>query len=245
MILSPEVLIDWIMTRKDQLVVAWTPQIEKASSWRSPFAAALADELHTAMITTMTQGGAAAQFLKLVVQSNTGLEPATERAMVQRFYGVTLKLAQASMRKRDFDRSSAIMPLRRTWCVNDGRTDPEHLALDGVILPCDHPFWERWSPPLGMDCRCDKVAMTMRELDHSGLSITSPDELAWREERLSSSWPQEFEPLLDFRLPSPTVEASPTSDRIHQTELQGDVWDAVLRATSREDLSHQLKKMGF
>lgn len=31
---------------------------------------------------------------------------------------------------------------------------PEHLALDGVTLPPDHPFWETWSPPNGWGCSC-------------------------------------------------------------------------------------------
>ncbi|TNJ40486.1 phage minor head protein [Phaeobacter sp. B1627] len=31
---------------------------------------------------------------------------------------------------------------------------PEHLALDGLILPADHPFWMVWFPPNGWGCSC-------------------------------------------------------------------------------------------
>lgn len=31
---------------------------------------------------------------------------------------------------------------------------PEHLALDGLILPADHPFWMIWFPPNGWGCSC-------------------------------------------------------------------------------------------
>ncbi len=31
---------------------------------------------------------------------------------------------------------------------------PEHLALDGLILPSDHPFWAIWFPPNGWGCSC-------------------------------------------------------------------------------------------
>lgn len=31
---------------------------------------------------------------------------------------------------------------------------PEHLALDGLILPADHPFWSIWFPPNGWGCSC-------------------------------------------------------------------------------------------
>jgi hypothetical protein len=38
--------------------------------------------------------------------------------------------------------------------VNDSRTRPSHLALDGVIRPVGDPFWNTHSPPLGHRCRC-------------------------------------------------------------------------------------------
>ena len=244
MILPADHLTEWVANREDQLLFAWMPQIEKSTSGETAFAEALVGELHSAMVATMRHGGDGGKFLKLIAESNTGLDPAIERAVARRFYSVTLKLARASSRKREFDRGSAFMPLRRTSCVKDDKTDPGHLALDGVVLPCDHPFWERWSPPLGMDCRCDKVAMTRRDLERSKLVITSEDELAWREERLSSSWPKEFEPLLDFRSPSPTVDVSLSTDRIHKGGTHdGDVWEAVLEATSLEDLGQRMKRM--
>lgn len=31
---------------------------------------------------------------------------------------------------------------------------PEHLALDGLILEADHPFWAVWFPPNGWGCSC-------------------------------------------------------------------------------------------
>lgn len=31
---------------------------------------------------------------------------------------------------------------------------PEHLALDGLILEADHPFWAIWFPPNGWGCSC-------------------------------------------------------------------------------------------
>ncbi|PRZ48339.1 phage minor head protein [Tritonibacter scottomollicae] len=43
------------------------------------------------------------------------------------------------------------------WVYRHGGSDdprPEHLALDGLILPADHPFWMIWFPPNGWGCSC-------------------------------------------------------------------------------------------
>jgi hypothetical protein len=29
-----------------------------------------------------------------------------------------------------------------------------HIALDGIALPPDHLFWQRWRLPIHSDCRC-------------------------------------------------------------------------------------------
>lgn len=33
--------------------------------------------------------------------------------------------------------------------VNDRRTRPTHLAMDGKVYRYDHPFWDTWYPPNG------------------------------------------------------------------------------------------------
>lgn len=39
----------------------------------------------------------------------------------------------------------------------DDRVRPEHAALDGVTLPPSDPFWQKFFPPNGWNCRCDVV----------------------------------------------------------------------------------------
>ena len=45
----------------------------------------------------------------------------------------------------------------RYWIYRHGGSmEPrlQHLALDGLILPSDHPFWDIWAPPNGWGCSC-------------------------------------------------------------------------------------------
>ena len=204
MILSSGPLLDWIADREAQLVIAWTPQLETALGWERPFAEAFAAELTTALITTFLREGDESNFKGVITRSNTGLDAKTERAVAGRFYAVTVKLARAAGRHEREARTRSIFSIKEAWIVGDSRTNPGHVALNGVTLPCDHPFWQRWHPPLDMDCRCVASPMMRTQYEREGRSMTSEIELAEREARLSGTWPIEFLPLLDFRRPLAT-----------------------------------------
>lgn len=63
--------------------------------------------------------------------------------------------------KRNFD--------TRPWLlydsVNDSRTRPAHLAMDGFIARYDNPIWKKWNPPCGYQCRCRVIALSDRQAD--------------------------------------------------------------------------------
>ena len=41
--------------------------------------------------------------------------------------------------------------------AGDGKVRAEHTALHGITLPVDDPFWDKYFPPLGWNCRCTAV----------------------------------------------------------------------------------------
>ncbi|WMD23091.1 phage minor head protein [Achromobacter seleniivolatilans] len=45
---------------------------------------------------------------------------------------------------------------------------PEHLALDGLVLRWDDPFWDTFFPPNGWGCQCSVRALTERQLRKLG-----------------------------------------------------------------------------
>lgn len=52
----------------------------------------------------------------------------------------------------------SILPYFKYLCTQDGKTRTSHRALHGLVLPVDHPFWDKHMPP-GWDwgCRCQVV----------------------------------------------------------------------------------------
>jgi SPP1 gp7 family putative phage head morphogenesis protein len=57
--------------------------------------------------------------------------------------------------------------------VNDSRTRETHLALDQVVFPADHPFWDTWYPPNGYRCRCGVQSLSEREVKKQGLKVST------------------------------------------------------------------------
>ena len=48
---------------------------------------------------------------------------------------------------------------------------PEHLALDGTVLPLDDPFWEVWTPQNGWGCSCKKFMVSAKDAERLGLDV--------------------------------------------------------------------------
>ncbi len=55
--------------------------------------------------------------------------------------------------------------------VRDDRTRPSHAAMDGRVFRADDPIWDEWDPPNGHNCRCEKIAMSDRQVGKRGLRV--------------------------------------------------------------------------
>ena len=62
-----------------------------------------------------------------------------------------------------------VIPAMRYDAVGDGDTRPNHLAADGLIAGITDPIWEKFSPPLGYNCRCTIALVDRFELEALGL----------------------------------------------------------------------------
>ncbi len=52
--------------------------------------------------------------------------------------------------------------------INDSRTRPSHLALDGMVFRKDDPGARKYLPPLGPNCRCTAEEMDQADVDDGG-----------------------------------------------------------------------------
>ena len=51
--------------------------------------------------------------------------------------------------------------------ANDEKVRAEHAALQGITLPASNPFWDKYYPPLGWNCRCTVVQVRRGKYDVS------------------------------------------------------------------------------
>lgn len=82
---------------------------------------------------------------------------------------------------RDFEENKAIRPYLMYDAINDSRTRPSHLAMDGIIKPVDDAFWNTHSCPGGHRCRCTLRSLSQRDamakggVTHSVPADAKPD----------------------------------------------------------------------
>ena len=111
---------------------------------------------------------------------------------VQLIYDTNLRLSRAAGQWSRYQKTLRTFPYLRGVTARDERvrrppkSDSDHNAFDGIILPADHPFWTRWFPPLGFRCRCSVIQMTRSQLARWNSDITTEAELAEREARLGT-----------------------------------------------------------
>lgn len=69
--------------------------------------------------------------------------------------------------------TSQVTPYLMYDAVGDERTRPQHMDLDGTIKPADSSFWDKFTPPLGYNCRCAVIAISKKRAKDLGISRAS------------------------------------------------------------------------
>jgi len=69
-------------------------------------------------------------------------------------YHHTIATANSVENWKRYEADADLYPNLRYNAVNDARTREKHRALDGLILPINHPFWKSHCVPSDWGCRC-------------------------------------------------------------------------------------------
>lgn len=62
-------------------------------------------------------------------------------------------------------RQEDVLPFWQYLSMQDGRVRAAHRALEGKVLPADHPFWHDHTPPWEWGCRCQIVPLSPEDVD--------------------------------------------------------------------------------
>lgn len=88
---------------------------------------------------------------------------------LRNIYNTNMRVAYAAARYQS--QMNSDLPYFRYVAVLDDRTRASHRALHGLILPKNHPFWDKGYPPNGWNCRCKVQVVDDDDLRREGWSI--------------------------------------------------------------------------
>ena len=84
-------------------------------------------------------------------------------------FDVNTRNAYAAGQWQRFEAAKRTNPYLRYVTKRDERVRDSHKALNNLVLPVDHPFWDTHAPPNGWRCRCSLTSMSQKDYD-KGLS---------------------------------------------------------------------------
>lgn len=258
---------EWMLAKDPTAIGAWNElgpeEYARAFTAARTAGTDIADDLYYALVDTFARNGTEADFVGMVEpllrrKGWLGGDQAEIASRVRLIYDTNLRLARAAGRWTAYNRSADALPYLRAFTVGDFRvrrppkSEADHTAWEGIILPIGHWFWRIYWPPLGFRCRCEVAQMSRSQFLRRGGRITSEAEL---EQRIEQIGPPVFmapgvpiERRLEAAVERTNAERIPGLPSVdpRATAQEGkDAFDAVLRATTLRDITRQLAEIGF
>lgn len=91
---------------------------------------------------------------------------------VKTIYRTNMATAAMAGMYKQLKTMADIMPYWRYVTVGDGRVREEHARIHGKILRHDDPFWDKYFPLNGYNCRCRVEALSEEEIKKKGLKVS-------------------------------------------------------------------------
>lgn len=120
----------------------------------------------------MDAGGTFADFQKKVKDGQ--LATALSKARLDNIFRTNMQAAYSRGRYEQQMRVTMNRPYWMYDAINDSRTRPSHLAMDGTVLHHSHPWWKTHYTPNGYRCRCTIISLTEAQARKRGVSPLPP-----------------------------------------------------------------------
>lgn len=125
---------------------------------------------------------------------------------LETIFRTNMQMAYAEQHWEMIDSQKDVAPYLLYDAVDDFRTRPAHKARDGVILPVDHAWWGKNTPPLGYNCRCGVIQLSDADLEALGkFPNKKPPDLGtyeWKNPRtgIQQTFPEGIDPGFDYNV---------------------------------------------
>lgn len=129
-------------------------------------------ELYTAIDAALREGSTLADFKAAAAdiferRGMAGPQPWHLATVFQ----TNLQSAYMAGRYKQMAGLAAERPYWQYSAVMDAATRPDHAAQHGKVFQVGHPFWSKWYPPNGYNCRCDVLSLSEDEVINRGLRV--------------------------------------------------------------------------
>lgn len=74
-------------------------------------------------------------------------------------YNSAIAQSRTASQWLDIEATKGLFPYLQYQTAGDGRVRPEHASLNGIIKKVGDPFWNKYMPPNGWNCRCDVIQL--------------------------------------------------------------------------------------
>lgn len=112
---------------------------------------------------------------KLVVDPKTGEEKLVQLGSPRRLktiYDTNLRSAYSAGAWERIQRVKKTRPYLRYIGSPSKNRRKDHEKFYNIVLPVDHPFWQKFYPPNGWECKCSVQQLSERDLKRLGLKVT-------------------------------------------------------------------------
>lgn len=99
------------------------------------------------------------------------------RNRLRTIYDTNMRTSHAAGRWARIQRTKTAFPFLQYRQIDRPTKRHDHALYHGLVLPVDHPAWEKIYPPNGWFCGCSVRQLTRRQVEREGLTVSEGFEL--------------------------------------------------------------------